>query len=148
METLRELAGCRSKSAIAKRLGRTVCSVKAKATSLQLCTRVRDGYSQQDLTELFGVSAQTIRRWTMRSWLTVTNGRVCDEAVIRFLKNHPDQYSLRRVNEEWFKGLIFPRFNVLPLDRPGGESSRSGQQDELDSERFAVAANERESKCA
>jgi hypothetical protein len=122
--------------------------VKAKAKSLQLCTRISEGYSQSDLAELFGVSPPTIRRWIMRRWLTLADDRVCDKAVIRFLKNHPDQYSLRRINEEWFKGLIFPRFGGVALDVSSRDRSLRVARDIRSPEDSVWQMKEEEPQCA
>jgi len=108
---LESLAGSYSPASISRRLKRTFASVKAKLKQLQISARVTEGYSQTDLAELLGASPVSIRRWGRIGWLPVVNGRISEAAVVKFLRLHPHEYQLRRVDEAWFKGLLFPAFN-------------------------------------
>jgi hypothetical protein len=110
LEFVREHAGELSHSAIARRLKRTNYSVKAKVSQLALSLRVREGYSIDDLRSLLGVRASSVRRWVVAGWLRLQNDRVSETSVRQFLFEHPEEYSLRRVDEAWYKGLIFPTF--------------------------------------
>ena len=114
IDMLGEHAGTTTVCAIAKKLDRSPASVKAKLKQLTISARIREGYSKEDLRHLLGVSAKSIRNWVSRGWLRVLNGRFPEAGVARFLRQHPDQYQLRRVEEAWFKGLIFPAFNRVP----------------------------------
>lgn len=107
------LAGQYSAASIARRLGRTFASVKAKVKQLEISVRLTEGYSQADLATLLGASPTSIRRWCRMGWLTVIDGRIPESSVVRFLKRHPHEYQLRRVEEAWFKGLLFPAFNSV-----------------------------------
>lgn len=104
-------AGRYAPASIACKLRRTFASVKAKVKQLEISLRVIEGYSQADLAELLGASPTSIRRWCRIGWLPLVNGRVPEAAVVRFLRLHPHAYQLRRVDEAWFKGLLFPAFN-------------------------------------
>lgn len=108
---LESWAGNYTVASIARKLKRTFASVKAKAKQLEISLRVTEGYSQTDLAELLGASPTSIRRWSRIGWLTLVNGRVPEATVVRFLRLHPYEYQLRRVDEAWFKGLLFPAFN-------------------------------------
>lgn len=108
---LESCAGRYSTSSIARRLGRTFASVKAKVKQLGISVRMSEGYSQADLAELLGASPRSIRLWCRIGWLHLVNGRVPELAVVKFLRLHPQEYQLRRVDEAWFKGLLFPVFN-------------------------------------
>lgn len=108
---LESLAGRYSPASLARKLGRTFASIKAKLKQLEISARVSEGYSQADLQELLGASRTSIRRWCRMGWLPVVNGRIPERAVARFLRSHPHEYQLRRVDEAWFKGLLFPSFN-------------------------------------
>lgn len=124
---LESCAGRYSTASISRKLRRTFSSVKAKVKQLGMSARVVEGYSQGDLAELLGASPTSIRRWCRMGWLHLGNGRVPEAAVVRFLRLHPHEYQLRRVNEAWFKGLLFPAFNSAAVDRtsqrPGSELS-------------------------
>jgi hypothetical protein len=133
---LQSWAGCYSPASIARKLGRTFNSVKAKVKQLEISVRVTEGYSQPDLAELFGVSPTSIRRWCRIGWLPSVRGRVPEAAVIRFLKLHPHEYQLRRLNEAWFKGLLFPAFNSADV----GSHARGDHRWKLGTE-FLVQRN-------
>jgi hypothetical protein len=108
---LESWAGCYSLASIARKLKRTCASVRAKVKQLEISARITEGYSQADLAELMGASPTSIRRWCRIGWLPLVNGRVPEGAVARFLRLHPHEYQLSRVDEAWFKGLVFPSFN-------------------------------------
>jgi hypothetical protein len=44
---------------------------------------------------------------------------------VRFLRDHPEEYRLNRVDETWFKGLMFPLFGRAYI--PGSGTTRSKQ---------------------
>lgn len=108
LRTLRDLSGSRSAHSIARTLKRSYASVHQKMHRLELSTRVLDGYTQDQLGELLGVSTKTIRRCVALGYLSPRDGRFSDRAVIAFLRKHPEEYSLKRVDETWFKGMLFP----------------------------------------
>jgi hypothetical protein len=115
IQHLRELVGTSGRQAIARKLGRTEYSVKAELRKLKLSLEFRDGYTRTGLATVLGASAKTVRRWEHLGWLRTVDGRFSEEAIRRFLIRHPDQYQLSRVDEGWFKGMVFPRFNVAPI---------------------------------
>lgn len=110
VEVLSESAGRLSKAAIAKRLNRTYWSVKAAFSKLELQSRVREGYSQGDVAYLLGASPQSVRKWIRLGWLKVQDSRITEASLIRFIRTHAEEYQLSRVDEAWFKGLLFPEF--------------------------------------
>lgn len=116
-EFLRDNAGSITATAISRHLGRTHYSVKAQASCQQLSLRFQEGYTQDDLRELLGVGIKRIRVWIQKGWVKVNNGRIVESSVVRFLRQHPEEYVLRRVDEAWFKGLIFPSFGQSPMAR-------------------------------
>jgi len=117
IDVLRENAGKNSVGALAKKLNRTHGSVTAKLKQIQVSRRISDGYTKEDLRVLLGVSAKTIRNWIAWGWMRIVAGRIPESSVAKFLRQHPDQYQLSRVEEAWFKGLIFPAFNQVPQIR-------------------------------
>lgn len=125
------LAGRYSTTYIARKLKRTFASVKAKVKQLDISVRVTEGYSQFDLAELLGASPTSIRRWCRIGWLRLTNGRVPETAVVNFLRLHPHEYQLRRVDDAWFKGLLFPAFNSADTTSHAIAERRSKRTGEL-----------------
>lgn len=113
IESLREDLGGLRKSRIAKRLGRTYYSVKAQVARMSLSAQVSENYSQQDVQQLLGVGSKCVRRWIRSGWLLLLDGRVTERSLERFLRLHPEEYQLSRVDEAWFKGMLFPSFGRL-----------------------------------
>ena len=110
IELLRENLGTLSKSRIAKRLGRTYSSVKAQVARMALSARVSSNYSQQDVGQLLGVGQKRVGHWIQNGWLRTLDGRVTETTLEKFLRHHPHEYQLSRVDEAWFKGMLFPNF--------------------------------------
>lgn len=137
---LESSAGRYPLASIARKLRRTFASVKAKVKQLEISARVIEGYSQVDLAELLGVSPTSIRRWCGLGWLPLVNGRIPEVAVIRFLRLHPHEYQLRRVDEAWLKGLLFPAFNSA--DASSHTNRARGLTSETASSRDARGRNE------
>lgn len=113
---LREQLGKQSKSAIARKLRRSYWSVKAQVSKLELSARLTEGYSERDLIDVLGVGRRTVQQWIARGWILQRNGRIPERTIAKFLRAHPEQYNLRRVDEAWFKGVLFPTFGRA-LDR-------------------------------
>jgi hypothetical protein len=111
IEVLEARAGQESVKALAVRLKRPHSSVKAKLKEVGLSARLSEGYTQDDLRQLFGSSARTIKHWLAWGWLRMVQDRIPEASVVRFLRIHPEQYNLSRVDQAWFKGLLFPAFN-------------------------------------
>jgi transposase-like protein len=111
VEYLAERLGSVGIRQVAKHLRRSVSSVEAKADRLGLSCRVREGYNMADLAQVFGVSRHQVQSWLRRGLFgrieQVQGNRVTEASVVRFLRKYPLDYSLRRIDEEWFKGLMF-----------------------------------------
>ncbi len=117
VEQVAEWAGTLSITAIARKLRRSYWSVKAELLKLELSARVTEGYSQADLMYLLGVSARMLRKWLSLGWLRVQDNRITEASVAKFLREHAEEYSLNRVDEAWFKGLLFPGFGKKSIER-------------------------------
>jgi hypothetical protein len=116
---VREHAGQMGKHLIAKKLGRGYLSVQCMINDLGLHSRVTEGYSRHDLSLVFGVSLFVVRQWIERGWLRPAKmtDRVGEDQVRRFISAHPEEYNLKRVDQPWFKGMLFPSFGINAHDR-------------------------------
>jgi hypothetical protein len=111
---VRERAGQISVRQIAKQMGRPVDSVVARIERMQLSRRVAEGYCVMDLCTVFGVRSTTIKSWMRRGLLGKVH-EVCGSAghrvtatnVMRFIRRHPHEYNLNRVDQVWFKSMLF-----------------------------------------
>jgi hypothetical protein len=131
---LLELLGTVPVRKIARILNRSPRCVISRAHRLQRIVRVREGYSQNELCELFGAPQQRVARWVANGWMRVAPpghnlaGRIPESQVQQFIRNHADEYDLRRVDEPWFKGMIFPNYGMSI--RPRSASIRVDDQEE------------------
>ena len=117
-------AGRRHVHWLAKRLGRSETSVVLKLKRMHLSRRWREGHTLRDLEECFGCDHHVIDRWIRAGWLqgrrrgTRRNGvggrgggpadawLFKDEAILRFIIEHPMEFRLDKVDQCWFMDLI------------------------------------------
>ena len=109
---LREEIGVTSVRRIARNLKRSVQSIEAKCEGLHLSRQRREGYNLAELQQAFGAPESRVRRWVERGLLGKTyhhGAEVCvtEAHVVRFIRRHASEYDLRRVDQAWFKGMLF-----------------------------------------
>ncbi len=114
IDRLRSLAGTESLQSIARTLHRSPSSVKQQLSRLSLSARMSEGYSILELQQLLGVGHSTVRAWISRKWLTERSGRITEESTRAFVRTHMDQWSFKRADEAWVKGLLNPNFGYRP----------------------------------
>jgi hypothetical protein len=126
-EFLADRMGVWTVRAIAQALVRSMGSVRSRAAHLALSGRVKEGYNISDLVAVLGASDGTVRGWMRRGLLGAVQDRAglraTEDAVVRFLRRHPGEYDLRRVDQTWFKSMIFRR--PVSSDGPRSERERS-----------------------
>jgi DNA-binding CsgD family transcriptional regulator len=110
-------------SDIARRLNRSYGSVKGEFSRLELRSRVMDGYSQTDVAYLLGASPRSVRKWLSLGWLKLQHSRITEASLIRFIRTQPEEYQLSRVDEAWFKGVLFSAFGRKYTNGLGGRSA-------------------------
>lgn len=109
---LQEAAGRVSAKQIAAPLHRSVAAVESRIDQLQISRRDhREGYCVQDLSEVFGAPLSKVNAWMQRGLLgkvhQVGGLRVTEKSVMRFVRTWPAEYDLRRVDQVWFKSMLF-----------------------------------------
>lgn len=103
---------------IAKQLGRTQTAVKLKAKRLHL-NKTQDGYTMRGLCLGLGCDHHKIERWIAKGWLkghrrhsdrTPQQGGdmwyFSDQAVSKFIKEHPEELDPRRFDWLWVVDLL------------------------------------------
>lgn len=119
LNLLERLVGRLSAAAIAKRLRRPESSVVNKLKRLETSRRVRKGYTMRDLEQCFGEDHHKISAWVANGWLQDRlqgtrrrDGnrndihRIREKDVLDFLRNHPQEINLGKVDQTWFLDLV------------------------------------------
>jgi hypothetical protein len=64
-------------------------------------------FDTNSLAECFGVKPGQVVRWVQLGLLKVAPGGCFTvDAIVRFVREHPDAYDLRYVDQTWFKFLL------------------------------------------
>jgi hypothetical protein len=119
IETLREYGGTLQLPELARKLRRTEYSVKQKLFAMGLGCAVLDGFSMNELAELFGVHHNKVSGWLAKGWLRLHSGRITHESVERFVWNQMDQYRFASCEEWWLKTMLNPRIGSSPVLNAG-----------------------------
>jgi hypothetical protein len=119
LDQLENMIGKVSTARIAKRLGRTESSVVNKLKRLGTSRRVRDGYTMRELELCLGEDHHKIAKWIQSGWLqdrlqgTRRHGgngndihRIREDDVVEFIRNHPQEINLGKVDQTWFLDLV------------------------------------------
>lgn len=130
LNLLERLVGRVSTATIAKRLHRPESSVVNKLKRMKTSRRVRDGYTMRDLELCLGEDHRKISVWIANGWLQDRlqgtrrhdgNGndihRIREEDILNFLKNHPQEINLGKVDQTWFLDLVLLRGREVPETR-------------------------------
>jgi transcriptional regulator with XRE-family HTH domain len=105
---IRENAGEMPVHQIATKLGRGLRNLEVKMRKMRVSYRFRhEGFNQKEFAEAMGVWPTTVRTWINAGHLRTFAGRITDTAVSEFIRNKRHLYTLRRVDEDWFKDLVF-----------------------------------------
>lgn len=112
---LEEYAGSKTVGWITRQLktktgiGRSYNAVKCKAEEIGRSLRLREGYTQRDLIELFGTTHFTVNKWFGHGWIVAgRSGRISEKQIKDFLQRHPHEWHFKRVDETWIKAILFP----------------------------------------
>jgi hypothetical protein len=139
LKLVEHLVGRVSAATIAKRLHRPESSVVNKLKRLGTSRRVREGYTMRDLEQCLGEDHHKISVWIANGWLrdrlqgTNRHGgngndihRIREKDVLHFIKNHPQEINLGKVDQVWFLDLVLLRGREVPE----AETSRVEKTDE------------------
>jgi len=112
---LTEHLGSRTTIWIARKLGRTETSVVLRAKRLHLSRKIDNGYSSRAVAEGFGIDSHAVLSWIRRGWLKASRGQmfgpheswaIAPEAVRAFIKSHPTEFDIRKVDQVWFLDVL------------------------------------------
>lgn len=120
-------AGSKSLPWIVRRLpGRSLTGLRAFMGNNRLRWKVEAGYSMGDVVRILGVSFLTVQKWRDSGLLVVKAGRVSEGSLRRLVFEHPELYTLRKVDEVWFKGVVFPSAACFRFE-PKNEAKAKGR---------------------
>jgi hypothetical protein len=105
---------------IAKQLGRTKIAVQLKAKRIGLNKCYQEGYTLRALCLGLGVTNHhRVQHWIDKGWLKGTRRQTertesqggdvwlfTDQAIREFVRRHPEEIDLRRVDKYWFLDVI------------------------------------------
>jgi hypothetical protein len=127
MKLLEGMVSRVSTATIAKRLQRPESSVVSKLKRIGTSRRVRDGYTMRELELCLGEDHRRISAWIANGWLpdrlqgTQRHGgngndihRIREQDILNFIKNHPQEINLGKVDQTWFLDLVLLKGREVP----------------------------------
>ncbi len=127
LDLLEKLVGHVSSAMIGKRLQRPESSIVNKLKRMGTSRRVRDGYTMRDLELCLGEDHHKIACWIQNGWLEERlqrrrrhngNGsdihRIREKDIFNFIRNHPQEINLGKVDQTWFLDLVLLRGREVP----------------------------------
>jgi hypothetical protein len=127
LNLLEKLVGRVSTGTIAKRLRRSESSVVKRLKRTGTSRRVRDGYTMRDLELCLGEDHHKISKWIANGWLQDRlqgthrhdgNGndihRIREQDILTFIKSHPQEINLGKVDQMWFLDLVLLKGREVP----------------------------------
>ncbi len=127
MNLLEKLVGRVSSATIAKRLHRRESSVVNKLKRIGTSRRVRNGYTMRELELCLGEDHNKITQWIKNGWLQDRlqgtrrhdgNGndihRIREKDILTFIRNHPQELNLGKVDQTWFLDLVLLKGREVP----------------------------------
>jgi len=140
---LDEHAGTRHVRWLGRQLKRSTSSVINRMKRLRISRRWREGYTLRDLELCLGTDHRVIERWVgggkLRGRRRFGNGGptdawyFTDEDLLRFITEHPTEFSLRHVDQVWFLDLVRTRPPGRPRASGKSTTQRKGDACQTDS---------------
>src|ERR1039458_9548776 len=88
-------------------MGRTRKAVEARARQIERSCRVFDALDADTLAECFGVKTEKVNQWVRKGLLKPVEGQFREDAIAEFIRECPLEYNLARVDQAWFKLMVF-----------------------------------------
>lgn len=142
-DLLEKLVGRMSSATIAKRLQRPESSIVNKLKRIGTSRRVRDGYTMREPELCLGEDHHKIAGWIKNGWLEDRlqgtrrhngNGndihRIREKKLLNFIKNHPQELNLGKVDQTWFLDLVLLKGRE-PREENSSRSVSATEEDDL-----------------
>ena len=89
--TLRDMVGTQSIPTVARYLRRTPKAVRSKLQRMETPVEDLAGFKGKDLVNWFNVTPKQVRRWREKGYLRSAAGRITEESLEAFCRDHPEK---------------------------------------------------------
>ena len=114
---LRDMIGTHTIPTIARYLRRTPKAIRSKLGRMQTASDEFAGFKAKDLVNWFGVTSKQVRRWREKGYLRSAAGRITEESVEAFCREHPEKIPYYRLGPDiqlWLRELGYPAVDGVP----------------------------------
>ncbi len=109
--TLLDMVGTQSIPTVARCLRRTPKAVRSKLQRMGAPLEDLAGFKGKDLINLLNVTPKQVRRWREKGYLKSVAGRITEESLEAFCRDHPEKIPYHELSEHvqlWLRDLGYP----------------------------------------
>ena len=113
---LLDMVGTQCIPTVAKYLRRTPKAVRSKLQRMETPVEDLAGFKGKDLVNWFNVTPKQVRRWREKGYLRSAAGRITEESLEAFCRNHPEKIPYDELGEHvqlWLRDLGYPAVDGL-----------------------------------
>lgn len=114
--TLRDMVGTQSIPTVARCLRRTPKAVRSKLQRMGAPLEDLAGFKGKDLVNWLNVTPKQVRRWREKGYLRSAAGRITEESLEAFCREHPEKIPYDELGEHmqlWLRDLGYPAVDGL-----------------------------------
>ena len=108
---LLDMVGTQSIPTVARSLRRTPKAVRSKLQRMETPVEDLAGFKGKDLVNWFNVTPKQVRRWREKGYLRSAAGRITEESLEAFCRDHPEKIPYHELGEHvqlWLRDLGYP----------------------------------------
>ena len=109
--TLRDMVGTQSIPTVARCLRRTPKAVRSKLQRMGAPLEDLAGFKGKDLVNWLNVTPKQVRRWREKGYLRSAAGRITEESLEAFCRDHPEKIPYHELGghvQLWLRDLGYP----------------------------------------
>jgi len=113
---LLDMVGTQSIPTVARYLRRTPKAVRSKLQRMETPVEDLAGFKGKDLVNWFNVTPKQVRRWREKGYLRSAAGRITEESLEAFCRDHPEKIPYDELGEHvqlWLRDLGYPAVDGL-----------------------------------
>jgi hypothetical protein len=110
------MVGTQSIPTVARYLRRTPKAVRSKLQRMETPVEDLAGFKAKDLVNWFNVTPKQVRRWREKGYLRSAAGRITEESLEAFCRDHPEKIPYAQLGEHvqlWLRDLGYPAVDGL-----------------------------------